>query len=128
MRKIFPVILILLLSGCGSNAPTSHPQTISSYGLPKTRPDPLAERRIVMLEPYSGEKLDAVYFHDGHYDATALHAIDRVLAIEPANMQFLIRRAQCLLALLWAHPAPHGAETDHDSPRAVGCLRSQAPW
>jgi hypothetical protein len=30
---------------------------------------------------------------------TALDAVDRALTIEPANTQFLIRRAQCLLAL-----------------------------
>jgi uncharacterized protein YcbK (DUF882 family) len=88
MKKIFTVILVLLLTACGggSNAPAMHDRTMASYGLPKTRPDPLAQRRIVMLEPHSGEKLDAVYFHDGHYDSAVLKKINYLFRDRHANV------------------------------------------
>jgi uncharacterized protein YcbK (DUF882 family) len=48
----------------------------AAYKLDKTQPDPTPARRIVMLYPESGERLDVVYFHDGHYDPKAMHKID----------------------------------------------------
>ena len=50
--------------GGGGNAP----HVVSGHGLPKTQPDRDSVRRIVLVYPYSHEKLDVVYFHDGAYD------------------------------------------------------------
>jgi uncharacterized protein YcbK (DUF882 family) len=87
MKKAISVFFVLLLAACGgSSAPAPHEKTVSSYGLPKTRPDPLAERRIIMAEPHSGERLDAVYFHDGHYDAAVLRKIDYLFRDHHANV------------------------------------------
>ena len=65
--------------------------------------------------------------------ATALDAIDRALAKEPANIQFLMRRAQCLLALHQRRDALEAADavercnpTDPVIWDAVGTVRSYA--
>src|ERR1700722_7122627 len=84
MKKALLVLMIICLAACGST--TSHTKTVSSYGLPKTKPDPLAERRIVLLHPESGEKLDIIYYHDGHYDTAVLRKIDRLFRDRHANL------------------------------------------
>ncbi len=73
------VLVVVAVTGCMSG-PTSQPKArlVSSYGLPKTHPDPVARRRIVLLHPSSGEKLDVVYFQDGRYDPRILRKIDRL--------------------------------------------------
>jgi uncharacterized protein YcbK (DUF882 family) len=76
-RRFLIALLTLALAACGGGAATGG-KPVSSYGLPKTHPDPLPERHIVLLHPESGESLDAVYFHDGAYDKAALRKIDRL--------------------------------------------------
>jgi len=82
--RYLPFLLVFLLVGCASSGPENH--AVSAYGLPKTRPDPLAERRIVLLHPESGEQLDAVYFHDGAYDARVLKKINVLFRDRHANV------------------------------------------
>jgi uncharacterized protein YcbK (DUF882 family) len=74
IRRFSLLLLVLGLAACGGVAPGG--KTVSSYGLPKTHPDPLLERHIVLLHPESGEKLDAVYFHNGAYDKAVLRKIN----------------------------------------------------
>jgi uncharacterized protein YcbK (DUF882 family) len=73
---------IFLLAACGAHRGTD----ISSYNLSKTQSDPLASRRIVLLHPYSGERFDIVYFHNGKYDAKALKKIDHLFRDRHANV------------------------------------------
>jgi len=68
------VIGIFCLAACIHSGTANN--TVSSYGLSKTRPDPVSARRIVMLHPESGEHIDAVYFHDGQYDPKIMKKID----------------------------------------------------
>src|ERR1700681_3808203 len=78
MKKAPPVILligVMVLTACAAGHGTVD-KTMAGYNLPKTRPDPVAERRIVFLHPESGERLDINYFHGGQYDAKALKKID----------------------------------------------------
>jgi uncharacterized protein YcbK (DUF882 family) len=70
-------ILVLGLGACSSsqqNLPR-HSEAATA-GLSKTRPDPLSERRIVMLHPSSGERLDVVYYRKGAYVPEALKKIN----------------------------------------------------
>ena len=76
-------LLLLMLAGCGGGASVWHSSSGSNsnsfaaaYNLPKTHPDTLPERHIVLLHPESGEHLDAVYFHDGLYDPKVLRQIN----------------------------------------------------
>lgn len=85
IRKYVPVLIMLLLTACGNAGSGTRPP-VSVHGLPKTRPDPVAERRIMLLHPESGERLDAVYFHDGHYDTGAMQKINRLFRDRHANV------------------------------------------
>lgn len=75
--------ILFLMAGCGMSPPG---KTVSSYGLSKTRPDPLVERRIVLLHPQSGEKQDVVYFHNSKYDEKALTKINVLFRDRHANV------------------------------------------
>ena len=73
--------MLFVLSGCatfggGHGAAAPGDKFAASYALEKTKPDPEAQKRIVMLYPESGERLDLVYRHDGKYDQKALRKID----------------------------------------------------
>lgn len=83
--RFFAVFMLFALTGCfqasssssSSNySAQSSNQFAASYSLNKTRPDPTPARRIVLLHPESGERLDIVYFHDGRYDPSAMKRID----------------------------------------------------
>ncbi|MDD3287886.1 MAG: DUF882 domain-containing protein, partial [Alphaproteobacteria bacterium] len=76
----------LALSACSSVQSARVPaKQVSSAGKSKTKPDPVTERRIVMLHPKSGERLDLVYFRNGKYDPKAMDAIDRLMRDRTAN-------------------------------------------
>jgi uncharacterized protein YcbK (DUF882 family) len=76
IKKFLCAILIAGLAACGGGFSSGGSKTVSSYGLPKTHPDALLERHIVFLHPESGERLDAVYFHNGAYDRAVLRKIN----------------------------------------------------
>lgn len=96
--KIRALFLVLLLAACGSGAAPSG-KLVKQYGGPKTKPDRLATRSIVLSYPKSGERLNLVYYHNGHYDQDALASINRLFrdrhdgtigAIDPELIDFLV--------------------------------------
>jgi len=84
IRKILCLLLVLCMAACGGAGTGG--KSVSSYGLPKTRPDPVAERHILFLHPESGETLDVVYFHDGAYDQAVLRRINYLFRDRHANV------------------------------------------
>jgi uncharacterized protein YcbK (DUF882 family) len=89
MKKIV-LVLICVLCACGSykvgfreNPPV---QTVSGRGMEKTEPDRDPVRRIVLVYPYTQETLNAVYFHNGRYDAKAMKKIDILMRDRHANV------------------------------------------
>jgi uncharacterized protein YcbK (DUF882 family) len=96
MRKL-ALTFCFLLAACGSSG-SGHRDLIGT-GMAKTRPDPLYRREIVLRYPYTGEKIDVVYYHDQHYDPRALRAIDKLFRdrhenvagrIDPELIDFLV--------------------------------------
>ena len=74
---LISLLLLLTLSACGSMGMGGNSgNMVSGHGLPKTRPDPVAERYISLLHPHSGERLNVTYYHDGHYDANIMNKIN----------------------------------------------------
>jgi len=87
------------LAGCAGGSATPHGRNVSGQGLAKTHSDPLAERRIVMVQPQSGEKLDVIYYHNGTYDPAVMKRIDylfrdrhenAVIKIDPELIDYLV--------------------------------------
>lgn len=86
MKYLALMAMIMLLAACGwasghggraaSSTASGGNAFAAAYSMPKTRPDQLPQRHIVLLHPESGERLDAVYFHNGAYDKTVLHKIN----------------------------------------------------
>jgi uncharacterized protein YcbK (DUF882 family) len=77
MKALVLLTAVLALAACGGYHAVGG-RTVSSYGLPKTHPDALPEKRIALLHPESGERLDAVYFHNGAYDPEVLRRINHL--------------------------------------------------
>lgn len=85
--KVFLLLFIMMgLTACGfgdgkggrgSGAVSPGDNTFAAaYNMPKTRPDAVAEKRIVFLHPESGESLNAVYVRNGTYDSATLRRIN----------------------------------------------------
>ncbi len=94
-KQICIVILLLVLTACGGPAG----KLVKQYGGPKTLPDVIPARSIVLLHPASGEKLNVIYFYDGSYDKAALKKINQlfrdrrsneVYKIDPELIDFLV--------------------------------------
>jgi uncharacterized protein YcbK (DUF882 family) len=83
LQRFLAFLFVLVLAACGGS---HHGTDLTSYNLPKTQADPSATRRIVLLHPYSGEKLDIVYFHNGKYDANVMKKIDHLFRDRHANV------------------------------------------
>ena len=80
------VSLVFLLTACFQTGGSSTHVSMAGAGMSKTRPDPVVERRIVLLHPYSHESLDVVYFHDGHYDEGVMKKINYLFRDRHANV------------------------------------------
>jgi uncharacterized protein YcbK (DUF882 family) len=79
------LFITFVLVACGNTAgPKS--QVPSMYNMAKTRPDPLIKRRIIVVCPYSDEKLDVVYYHNGDYDAAVMQKINVLFRDRKANV------------------------------------------
>ena len=96
MKNFLLLLCLLVVAGCGG--PASKADLIGT-GMPKTRPDPLAERHIVLLYAHSNERLDVVYFRNGKYDPKIMRAINNLFrdhtagvtaAIDPELIDFLV--------------------------------------
>jgi uncharacterized protein YcbK (DUF882 family) len=100
MKKTLALLCVLVLAGCGGmGGGAGQKGDLIGIGMPKTRPDPVAARRIVLLQPESGERLDLIYFHNGQYDPKAMRAIDHLFRdrrtgvigkIDPELIDFLV--------------------------------------
>lgn len=99
MKKFVALLCLLVIAGCGGSGGAGGNRELIGIGMAKTRPDPIAERRIVLLQPESGERLDLVYFRRGRYDPKALRAINHLFRdrragvigkIDPELIDFLV--------------------------------------
>ncbi len=82
LKQLLVALIVILLAACGG---ARHADLIGT-GLPKTAPDPIAERHIVLLQPESGERLDITYFFNNHYDAKAMRRINYLFRDRHANV------------------------------------------
>ena len=92
--------MVFALAACaGGTAHKPSGKQLGQSGGVKTRPDPLAVRRIVLFYPPSAERLDVSYYHDGAYDPKALNAINKLMRdrhsgevgkIDPELIDFLL--------------------------------------
>lgn len=83
-------IMALPLSGCGGGQDIrrgGNKENAAWWGLPKTKPDPTARRRIALSDKYETEAVDLVYYHDAHYDSTAMRKINRLFRDKRANKE-----------------------------------------
>ncbi len=95
MRRIFFLIAVLAvaalpLSGCGGGQgvkPAGPKDKTAWWGLPKTKPDPTARRRIALSDKRETEAVDLVYYHDGRYDPAAMRRINRLFRDKRANKE-----------------------------------------
>jgi uncharacterized protein YcbK (DUF882 family) len=82
MRCLFSFFLLLIVTACGS----SSYHMVSGRGLTKTHPDNEATRHIVLVYPYTHEKIDADYYHDGGYDPTVMQKINVLMRDRHADV------------------------------------------
>lgn len=91
------VLLLLLaalaalpLSGCSSGQSgrsSSGRDQAAWWKLPKTKPDPLARRRIALSDKRENEAVDLVYYHNGRYDPAAMRKINHLFRDKRANQE-----------------------------------------
>ncbi len=86
MRRFLALGVLCVLAACGGGAGSSSSHQVSGRGLAKTTPDGDATRRIVMVYPYTHEKIDVVYYHDGSYDQRALASINELMRDRHENI------------------------------------------
>lgn len=70
------VVVLLLLAACSGTAPAG--KLVKQYGGPKTRPDNVAERYIILSYPKTDEWVKTTYYHDGRYNPDAMAKINRI--------------------------------------------------
>ena len=81
MKRFVILFLLCALSACSSDTSSKKNafRPVSGRGMAKTQPDRNPVRRVIMVHPHTHETIDVVYFHDGHYDATAMKKIDYLM-------------------------------------------------
>jgi len=97
-RRLLSLALLIVLAACSSGrAPAG--KLVKQYGGPKTRPDALVERTIILSYPKTGERLNLTYYRNGGYDPDALAKIDYLFRdrrngavgkIDPELIDFLV--------------------------------------
>ncbi|MDE1900688.1 MAG: DUF882 domain-containing protein [Alphaproteobacteria bacterium] len=100
IKRLLALALVMLLTACAGGGDGGYAyHNLIGRGMAKTDPDPDPVRRIVMEYPYNHEKLDVVYYHDGHYDRRAMHEIDVLFRdrhadvvgrIDPALIDYMV--------------------------------------
>jgi uncharacterized protein YcbK (DUF882 family) len=102
IRTRIALLCVFFLAACGGAGGGGHSGRsgdLIGVGMSKTQPDAVAERRIVLAQPESGEHLDLVYFHDGRYDPHAMAKIEHLFRdrragvtgpIDPELIDFLV--------------------------------------
>jgi uncharacterized protein YcbK (DUF882 family) len=97
-RLVAGCLFFFLLAACSGGAGPAG-KLVRQYGGPKTRPDNVPERTIVLANARGGEKQSLAYFHGGSYDPEAMAAIDRLFRdrrsgavgkIDPELIDFLV--------------------------------------
>jgi uncharacterized protein YcbK (DUF882 family) len=86
LKRFLALVLIIALTACGGDGSGGGSHGISGRGMAKTRPDQEATRRIVLMYPYTHEKIDVIYFHDGHYDADSMEKIRQLMRDRHADV------------------------------------------
>jgi uncharacterized protein YcbK (DUF882 family) len=87
MKKFWVLLMVASLCACGgsrAHAPSIRP--VSGHGMEKTEPDRDPVRRIVLIYPYTGERIDVVYFNKGRHDPAALKKINRLFRDRHTNV------------------------------------------
>jgi uncharacterized protein YcbK (DUF882 family) len=85
LKKLFVLFLLLFaVSACAgwnssSSSSRAQQKQLGQSGGIKTRPDPLAERRIVMTRAHTNEKFEGVYYRKGAYVAASMKSIERLM-------------------------------------------------
>ncbi|MGB9152180.1 MAG: DUF882 domain-containing protein [Alphaproteobacteria bacterium] len=84
MKRFLALFLVFALCACAGGSGGTH--LVSGRGLSKTQPDGEATRRIALAYPYTHDKLDVVYYHDGAYDPRAMQQISALMRDRHANV------------------------------------------
>jgi uncharacterized protein YcbK (DUF882 family) len=84
MKHWIIAFLVSILCACSTGDGVTH--HVTGRGLSKTQPDSEPTRQIILSYPYTHEKLDVVYFHDGNYDVGAMKKIDILMRDRHANV------------------------------------------
>ncbi|MER2520319.1 MAG: DUF882 domain-containing protein [Bdellovibrionales bacterium] len=92
MKKIALLLVVFVallpLYGCGGGQDARHAggrDKAAWWGLPKTKPDPTARRRIALSDKHGTEAVDLVYYRNGRYDPAAMRKINRLFRDKRAN-------------------------------------------
>lgn len=84
------IAVAFCLPGCESTQDARHgggKDKAAWWGLPKTKPDPTARRRIALSDKYETEAVDLVYYHNAHYDPAAMRKINHLFRDKRANKE-----------------------------------------
>jgi uncharacterized protein YcbK (DUF882 family) len=99
MKKYLVLFILSLCAACAGNSHAASSGQWLATGGPKTSPDRIPSRSIVLLQPESGERLSVTYFHDGRYDQRILSQINYLFrdrrqgvvgVIDPELIDFLV--------------------------------------
>jgi uncharacterized protein YcbK (DUF882 family) len=84
MKKALVLLSLFMLFGCGGPS-GSKVRMVSGRGMEKTQPDRDPVRRIILVYPYTKERIDVVYFQKGRYDPSAMKKINTLMRDRHVN-------------------------------------------